>query len=633
MFTKRVSSIVSVACKRNARCMSYDAPLKDMRFLINEVHDFPKHYESLKVTGGENATTDMVDAILEESAKFCTKELYPLAIGGDQIGCKYVDPHTTITPPGFKEAYTQYCEGGWPGLTYPEAYGGQNLPTSMGLFTSEMQATANFAWTMYPGLSKGAINTIVSHGTDELKAKYLERMISGEFTGTMCLTEPHCGSDLGLVNTRAESNGDGTYKINGTKIFISCGDHDMTENIIHCVLARLPGAPAGTKGISLFAVPKKKVADDGAIGALNGVNIDRIENKMGVHGSSTCQINFEDAEGVLIGTENKGMNHMFTFINTSRLGTAMQGIAAAEKSYQHSLPYAKERVSMRALSGTKNPEKPADFIINHPGVRKLLLLQKAIAEGGRSMIYECAMIADHMVEAEENGDKKKAADADDKLGFLTPILKGFLTETGIMAAQAGIQTWGGHGFIKENFQEQILRDVRIAALWEGTTQIQGLDLLGRKILLNKLKPINSHCAETRAKLWDVITTTDGATRSRAMGLMKKVVEWQWNTFKLAKGAMSDRESVGVAAVDYLMYSGYITLACHYVYMEAVASKALASGSTLQDKAFYEAKIQMSEFVYEELLPHTLHHEKCMFTPTKSIMQMKNEDFSFDYTRD
>ena len=449
----------------------------------------------------------------------------------------------------------------------------------------------------------------------------------------MCLTEPHCGSDLGLVNTKAEDNGDGTYKISGTKIFISCGEHDMVDNIVHCVLARLPGAPAGTKGISLFAVPKKKVADDGTVGDLNGVGIDRIENKMGCHGSSTCQINFDNAEGVLIGTENKGMNHMFTFINTSRLGCAIQGMAAAEASYQQCLPYAKERVSMRALSGAKNPEKPADYIINHPGVRKLLLFQKAVAEGGRSMVYECAKVADEMVEAKEAGDTKREAAMDDRLGFLTPILKGFLTEQGILAAQAGIQTWGGHGFIKENVQEQILRDVRIGALWEGTTQIQGLDLLGRKILLNKLKPIVSHCSETFGKLWKVASTTDGDTRTRAFKMMWNVAKWQFNTFRLAKGAMSDRESVGVAAVDYLMYSGYMTLACHYVYMEGAAHKALASKDRVEEEDFYKSKIQMSEFVFNEMLPHTVYHEKVMFTPTKTIMQMKNNDFSFDYTRD
>ena len=357
----------SAFMKQQSRANSYTAPLKDIKFLINEVYDFPSHYKNLKKTGGENATPDMIDSILDESAKFATNVLAPLRVVGDQVGCKYVDKTTIITPPGFKDAYKLFTEGGWQGLSFPEKWGGQGFPSSMAIFQSDMSCTANWAWTMYPGLSKGAINTIYAHGTEALKQKYLARMISGEWTGTMCLTEPHCGSDLGQVNTKAVANGDGTYKINGTKIFISCGDHDMTENIIHCVLARLPNAPAGTKGISLFAVPKKKVAADGTIGAFNGVNIGRIENKMGCHGSSTCEINFEDAEGVLIGTENKGMNHMFTFINTSRLGTAIQGMAAAESSYQQSLPYAKARVSMRALSGTKNPDKPADYIINHPG--------------------------------------------------------------------------------------------------------------------------------------------------------------------------------------------------------------------------------------------------------------------------
>lgn len=353
---------------------------------------------------------------------------------------------------------------------------------------------------------------------------------------------------------------------------------------------------------------------------------------MGVHGSSTCEINFEDAVGVLIGTENKGMNHMFTFINTSRLGTAVQGMAAAELSYQHCLPYAKERVSMRALSGVKNPDKPADAIINHPGVRKLLMLQKAIAEGGRSMIYECAIVADLMRECEENGDTKGAAAHDDRLGFLTPILKGFLTEKGIEAANAGIQVWGGHGFIRENFQEQIARDVRIAALWEGTTQIQGLDLLGRKVLLQKLKPINSHCSLMYSKLWKIVTSESGATRSRAIGLMKEIASWQFNTMMIARNAMSDKESVGVASVDYLMYSGYVTLACHWLFMEVAANKALTSGKLQQPKEFYEAKIHMSEFVYEELLPRTLTLKATMFTPTKSIMQMPIESFSFDYAK-
>jgi alkylation response protein AidB-like acyl-CoA dehydrogenase len=309
---------------RNSRRW-YTAPLKEVKFLIYNVHDFPSKYAQLKHIGGANASNETIDHILGESAKFSENVIGPLTASGDKEGCTYVDKHTVRTPKGFKDAFIQYTKGGWSGLTFPEKYGGQGLPPSMGTFQSEMLTTSNMTWTMYPGLTKGAINTIIAHGTDALKEKYLHKMVSGEWTGTMCLTEPQCGSDLAQVATRAEKNEDGTYKISGTKIFISCGEHDFTDNIVHCVLARLPGAPEGTKGISLFAVPKKKVKADGTLGGYNGVSIDRIENKMGCHGSPTCQINFDGAVGELIGSENKGMNHMFTFINTSRIGTAIQG--------------------------------------------------------------------------------------------------------------------------------------------------------------------------------------------------------------------------------------------------------------------------------------------------------------------
>jgi alkylation response protein AidB-like acyl-CoA dehydrogenase len=304
---------------------SYTAPLKDVKFLVHNVYDFTGKYPKFPHIGGENASKDTVDNILEETAKFAEKVIGPLTAGADKEGCTYVDKHTVTTPTGFKSAFAQYAEGGWSGLSFSEKYGGQGLPASVGIFHSDMLTTANLTWAMYPGLTKGAVNTITAHGTDALKEKYLRKMISGQWTGSMCLTEPQCGSDLAQVSTRAIKNPDGTYKISGTKIFISCGEHDFTDNIVHCVLARLPGAPAGTKGISLFAVPKKKINQDGSLGDFNGVSIDRIENKMGCHGSATCQINFEDAVGELIGAENKGMNHMFTFINTSRLGTAIQG--------------------------------------------------------------------------------------------------------------------------------------------------------------------------------------------------------------------------------------------------------------------------------------------------------------------
>jgi len=484
---------------------------------------------------------------------------------------------------------------------------------------------------MFPGLSKGAINTILSHATTELKDTWLPRLISGEFTGTMCLTEPQCGSDLGQVTTKAEPNADGSFSITGTKIFISCGDHDMTENIVHCVLARLPGAPAGTKGISLFLVPKRSLGEDDAVGELNGVGVSRIEDKMGCHGSPTCQIEFEGAQGWLIGQENRGLNHMFTFINTSRLGTAVQGVAAAELAFQNSLWYTKERRSMRALSGTKEPDQVADAIIHQPSVRTMLLTQKAILEGGRSMLYECAKVADRMSDCEAAGDEKGAKLHDERLAFLTPILKGFLTEAGKEAADLGIQAYGGHGFIKDNKAEQVYRDVRIASLWEGTTQIQALDLLGRKIVLQKLKPINEHCAELRSLCRPLLFHSDSSLRSHAWSLLGHTLEWQMLTYRIAARAASNKEWISSTSVDYLMYSGYVTLASHWLRMEHTAVEAL-NGSGEEEAGFYTAKQQMSSFVFDRLLPRTRTHKAVLLSPVQSVMAMEVENFSFDHSR-
>jgi alkylation response protein AidB-like acyl-CoA dehydrogenase len=591
------------------------------------VHDIESHYAEFK--NREGADRETVDMVLEETKKLCENELAPLNGPADKEGCTWVDPYTIKTPTGFKEAYELYKEAGWQGLAYPEEYGGQGLPMSLALFQSEFTATANFTWTMFPGLSKGAINTILTHATEELKDKWLPPLISGEYTGTMCLTEPQCGSDLGQVKTTATPNEDGTYKISGTKIFISCGDHDMVDNIVHCVLARLPGAPEGTKGISLFLVPKRAVDDSGAVGELNGVGVSRIEDKMGCHGSPTCQIEFEEAQGWLIGTENRGLNHMFTFINTSRLGTALQGVAAAELAFQNSLWYAKERGSMRALSGTKAPDKVADPIINHPSVRTMLLTQKAILEGGRSMLYECAKIADKMTDCEAGGDEKGAKYYDEKLAFQTPILKGFLTEVGKEAADLGIQAYGGHGYIKDNKAEQVYRDVRIASLWEGTTQIQALDLLGRKIMLQKLKPINEQCAELRALCKPMLFHSDSGLRGRAWSLLWHSVEWQTMTYRIAMKASKDKEWISSTSVDYLMYSGYVTLAAHWLRMEATAVNALANGGS-EERSFYEAKTQTSAYVFERLLPRTRSHKAILLSNLDAVMNMKVDNFSFDH---
>ena len=616
---------------------NYTAPLSEIRFLLNDVYDLPAHYNTLQNTGGPNADKDMTDTVLTEMAKFCEQELSPLNETADKEGCTWHNEHHVSTPTGFKEAYDKYVEGGWQGLNYAEEYGGQGLPYSMALISSEMSATANWTWTMYPGLSKGAINTIIAHGDDAMKQTWLPPLVEGRWTGTMCLTEPACGSDLGQVSTRAVPNGDGTYKITGTKIFISCGEHDMTDNIVHCVLARRPDAPEGTRGISLFLVPRNKINPETLeVGELNGCKIGRIEDKMGCHGSSTCEINFDEAEGTLIGTENKGLNHMFTFINTSRIGTAVQGVAAAELSYQGALWYAKDRLAMRSLTGTKNPDGPADPIICHPDVRKMLLTQRCIAEAGRSMVYECALLNDKMIEAEAKGDAAEVKRIEGQMHFLTPILKGFLTEVGVEAANLGIQIYGGHGYIKSNKQEQVLRDVRIAAVWEGTTGIQALDLLGRKIMLGKLKPINEHCAKLRGEAWALVTGGSSTkVKKHAFELLKKAVEWQYLTYKIGADASSNRDALGVASVDYLMYSGYVSMAHHWLKMEEAASKALSlpadeAAQLDQPREFYEAKVQTAEFFFENILPRTASLTRTMFTPVESVMGMKEEHFSFDH---
>ncbi len=606
----------------------YRVPTRELRFLLHECHDLVSHYERLEHSACDRETLDMV---IDESRKLCENELAPMCTNADRQGCKWLGPNDVRTPDGFKEAYELWRESGWQSICFPEEYGGQALPTSLAVVQSDMVASANFTWLMFPGLSKGAINTILAHGSEQLKQTWLPRLVSGEFTGTMCLTEPQCGSDLGQVSTRATPRPDGSYSISGTKIFISCGEHDLTDNIVHCVLARLPGAPEGTRGISLFLVPKRSLDEAGGVGEPNGVVASRIEDKMGCHGSPTCQLEFEEARGWLIGAENKGLNHMFTFINTSRVGTAVQGVAAAELAFQNSLWYAKERRSMRALGGAVEPEAAADPIICHASVRAMLLTQKAYAEGGRSMVVECAKLVDVKMDAEAAGDMPAAARIDERLGFLTPILKGFLTEAAKEAADLGIQMYGGHGFIRDNGAEQIYRDVRIASLWEGTTQIQALDLLGRKIMRQKMRPISEHCAELRGACAPHLLSADASLRSHAWTLLYHTFEWQMLTYRIGARAMGDAEWVSSASVDYLMYGGYVTLAAHWLRMEAAAAAAAAKGGG-EEAGFYDAKRQTSAFVFDRLLPRTSAHKAAMLSPLRSVMGMPADDFSFDHAR-
>jgi alkylation response protein AidB-like acyl-CoA dehydrogenase len=591
---------------------TYKAPLRDLQFVLHEVLNSEAHYQSI---GANDATPDMIDAILSEAGKFCEDVLAPLNKVGDEEGCTYNDGEVT-TPTGFKEAYAQWVENGWPSLSHKEELGGQGLPESIGAAVNEMVSEANWSWGMYPGLSHGAMNTIELHGTDEQKETYLTKLVSGEWTGTMCLTEPHCGSDLGTLKSKAEANTDGSYAISGTKIFISSGEHDMAENIVHIVLARLPGAPEGTKGISLFIVPK--FLPDGT---RNDVKCGSLEHKMGIHGNATCVMNFDGAKGFLIGPENQGLKCMFTFMNFARLGTAMQGVASAELSFQGALEYAKERLAMRSLTGPKAPELAADPIIVHPDVRRMLLTQKAIAEGGRVMMHAASQLVDKVKYSEDEATRKEA---DDLLGFLTPIAKAFLTEMGTEAANHGVQVYGGHGFIKEWGMEQIVRDNRISQLYEGTTGIQALDLLGRKVLMSQgealkqfTKIVHKFCKaqEGNEELKPMVEKLSALNK-----------EWGEVTMQVGMKAMQDREEVGGASVDYLMYSGYATLAYYWLLMATVAQEKIAAGA--DDVEFYKTKIKTAQFYFARILPRTESHKIMMLAGVETMMSIDAENFAF-----
>ena len=595
----------------------YKAPLREIKFVTEEVLDIYGHYA--KLPGAEEATPDMVSAILEEGAKFSERVLSPLNRVGDEQGCQFKDGVVT-TPEGFKEAYQQYVEGGWPSLSHPEEVGGQGLPESLGMMVTEMIATSNWSWGMYPGLSHGAMNTIELHGTDEQKQTYLTKLVSGEWTGTMCLTEPHCGTDLGMLKTKAEPQADGSYAISGTKIFISAGEHDMADNIVHIVLARLPDAPAGTKGISLFIVPKNNVDASGEVADRNQVSCGSIEHKMGIHGNATCVMNFDGAKGYLIGEANRGLNCMFTFMNTARLGTAMQGLAHAEWALQNSVAYAKDRLQMRALSGPKAPEKAADPIIVHPDVRRMLLTQKAFAEGGRALIHYCSMLVD----TTKKGSAEEKAEADELMSLLTPIAKAFLTETGFEAANQGLQVFGGHGFIAEWGMEQNVRDCRISMLYEGTTGIQALDLLGRKVLMTQgatlrrfTKIIHKFCKEHKGTK---------ALKPYISALDKLNSEWGDVTMKIGMKAMRNKEEVGAASVDYLMFSGYVVLAYFWARMAVTAQQKLDQGT--DEVGFYTAKLQTATFYYERLLPRTKAHVEAMLSGSDNLLSMDEDNFVF-----
>jgi alkylation response protein AidB-like acyl-CoA dehydrogenase len=474
---------------------------------------------------------------------------------------------------------------------------------------------------MYPGLSHGAMNTLATHGTDEQKQAYLTRLVSGEWTGTMCLTESHCGTDLGLLKTRAEPNDDGSYAITGQKIFISAGEHDMAENIVHIVLARLPGAPAGTRGISLFIVPKFTLAADGKVGVRNAVNCGSIEHKMGIHGNATCVLNFDGARGYLIGPPNRGLNCMFTFMNTARIGTALQGLAHAELAFQGSLAYARDRLQMRSLSGAAEPTKPADPIIVHPDVRRMLLTQKAFAEGGRMFLYRCAQLVD----IAHQGDSEEArAAAEQELALLTPIAKAFLTETGFEAANLGLQVFGGHGYIREWGMEQNVRDARISMIYEGTTGVQAIDLLGRKVLGSQGALLTAY---TRQIHTFCKAHADETQLSRYINPLNKLnAEWGDLTRRIGMAALQDKEEAGAASVDYLMYSGYVVMGYFWARAAVAATRQLEAGEG--DATFLRAKLFTARFYMERLLPRTRSLAATMLSGADNLMDLDEALFSF-----
>ena len=574
---------------------SYTPPLRDMQFVLHEVlhvtDDFkqmPKHVD---------IDADTIAAVLEEGGKFASEVIFPLNQSGDEQGCTLDrDTHEVKTPDGFKAAYDQYVQGGWPALSADPDFGGQGLPVVVNQCFYEMLNSANQAWTMYPGLTHGAYEALHAHGTDAQKALYLPKLTSGEWTGTMCLTEPHCGTDLGLLRTKAEPQADGTYRITGNKIFISAGEHDMVSNIVHLVLARLPDAPAGSKGISLFVVPKFHVNADGSLGERNGIYCGGLEHKMGIHGNATAQMVLDGALGTMVGQPNKGLAAMFVMMNAARIGVGMQSLGLTEVAYQNAVAYAKDRIQSRSLTGPKDPSKPADSILVHPDVRKMLLTARAYAEGGRALALHCALLIDREL---NHPDEAVRAESADQVALLTPIVKAFITDNAWTATSSCMQVFGGHGFIREWGMEQYVRDARINMIYEGTNTIQSLDLLGRKVLGNQgasLKKFGKHIAALVAE-----AQGDEDMAEFINPLAKLGQQMTQFTGEIGYKALENADEVGAAAVDYLRVAGHLVFGYFWARMAQVALQKIAEGNR---DPFYQAKLQTARFYFAKLFPET-----------------------------
>ncbi len=574
----------------------YTPPLRDMQFVMNELLHVPQVLQALPAHAETDA--DTIAAVLEEGGKFAAEILFPLNAVGDQEGC-VLNPqsHEVTTPTGFKKAYAQFAEGGWTALSCDPAYGGQGLPLVVNQCFYEMLNSANQAWTMYPGLTHGAYECLHAHGSEAQKRMYLPKITSGEWTGTMCLTEAHCGTDLGLLKTKAEPQADGTYLITGNKIFISAGEHDLVSNIVHLVLARLPDAPAGSKGISLFVVPKFIVNEDGSLGPRNGIYCGGLEHKMGIHGNATCQMVLDQAVGSLVGQPNKGLAAMFVMMNAARIGVGMQSLGLTEVAYQNALAYAKDRQQSRSLSGVKSPDKPADSILVHPDVRKMLLTAKAYAEGGRALSLYCALLLDQELNHPDELVRQESAEL---VALLTPIVKAFITDNGWLATSGCLQVLGGHGFIREWGMEQYVRDARINMIYEGTNTIQSLDLLGRKVLGNQGASLKKF-----GKLIADLVAAETGNEDMApfiQPLAKLGQQMTQFTGEIGMKALSNADEVGAASVDYLRVTGHLVFGYFWARMAQVALQEIAKGNT---DPFYKAKIQTARFYFAKLMPETV----------------------------
>jgi len=588
----------------------YAPPLRDMQFVMHEVLNVTETLRLLPAHAEIDA--DTINAVLEEGGKFAAEVLFPLNQSGDEEGCTLDRAtHAVTAPKGFKEAYAKYVEGGWPSLSCDPAYGGQGLPHIVNQAFYEMLNSANQAWTMYPGLSHGAYEALHAHGTPEQKALYLPKLTSGQWTGTMCLTEPHCGTDLGLLRSKAEPTGDGSYALTGQKIFISAGEHDLAENIVHLVLARLPDAPAGSKGISLFLVPKFLVNADGTLGARNGIYCGGLEHKMGIHGNATAQIVLDGAIGTLVGQPHKGLAAMFVMMNAARLGVGMQSLGLTEVAYQNAVAYAKDRIQMRSLSGPKNPDKPADTILVHPDVRKMLLAARAYAEGGRALAMWTTLLLDQELASDDEDEKRDAADL---VALITPIIKAFLTDNAWIATSHCLQVFGGHGYIREWGMEQYVRDARINMIYEGTNTIQSLDLLGRKVLGD-----NGAKLKKFGKIIAAFVEEEGTNEAMQefinplADLGDKVTKL---TTELGMKAFGNPDEVGGAAVDYLRVVGHLVFGYFWARMAKVALEKQDSGDT-----FYVAKLATARFYFAKLMPETASLIRTARAGVKPLMEM------------